>query len=27
VAEAVCRLYSELRTGARQHLLHARCRS
>jgi len=27
VAEAVCRLYSELRAGARQHLLHARCRS
>jgi glycosyltransferase involved in cell wall biosynthesis len=27
VAEEVCRLYSELRAGARQHLLHARCRS
>jgi D-inositol-3-phosphate glycosyltransferase len=27
VAEAVCRLYSELRAGARQHLPHARCRS
>ena len=27
VAEAVCRLYSELTPGARQHLPHARCRS
>jgi D-inositol-3-phosphate glycosyltransferase len=27
VAEAVCRLYSELVPGARQHLPHARCRS
>ena len=27
VAEAVCRLYSELAPGARQHLPHARCRS
>jgi D-inositol-3-phosphate glycosyltransferase len=26
VAEAVCRLYSELRPAARQHLPHARCR-
>jgi D-inositol-3-phosphate glycosyltransferase len=27
VAEAVCRLYSDLCPGARQHLPHARCRS
>jgi D-inositol-3-phosphate glycosyltransferase len=27
VAEAVCRLYSELRPAAGQHLPHARCRS
>jgi glycosyltransferase involved in cell wall biosynthesis len=27
VAEAVCRLYSELTPEARQHLPHARCRS
>jgi D-inositol-3-phosphate glycosyltransferase len=26
VAEAVCRLYSELRPAARHHLPHARCR-
>jgi glycosyltransferase involved in cell wall biosynthesis len=27
VAESVCRLYSELRPAAREHLPHAPCRS